>query len=116
MALRIGSVVIDSQDPTVLARFWAEALGYETKHQEEGWVMIVHPEGQNAGLSFQREDGPKAGSNRLHFDLYASSMTAEVERLKGLGATVKREHLDPGDCFTVMQDPEGNEFCVCATE
>jgi predicted enzyme related to lactoylglutathione lyase len=114
MDLSIGSVVIDSRDPITLARFWAAALGYETYHEEVGWVMIVHPERQNVRLSFQFEDGPKAGSNRLHFDLYAASMAAEVERLKGLGATVKRENLEPGDCFTVMQDPEGNEFCVCA--
>lgn len=116
MDLRIGSVVIDSRNPIGLARFWAEALGYETRHEEAGWVMLVHPEGRNAGLSFQYEDGPKTGSNRLHFDLYTASMTAEVERLKGLGATVKRENLEPEDCFTVMQDPEGNEFCVCRHE
>ena len=116
MDLRIGSVVIDSKDPQRLARFWAEALGYEARYDAADWVMLVHPEGKNAGLSFQYEDEPKAGSNRLHFDLYAASMTAEVERLKGLGATVKREYLEPDDCFTVMQDPEGNEFCVCAHE
>ncbi|MBW3623829.1 MAG: VOC family protein [Armatimonadetes bacterium] len=116
MTLKIGSVVIDSQGPIALARFWAAALGYETAHEEAGWVRIVDPDVRNAGLSFQREDGPKTGSNRLHFDLYTSSMTAEVERLKSLGATVKRENREPDDLFTVMLDPEGNEFCVCQKE
>jgi predicted enzyme related to lactoylglutathione lyase len=73
----------------------------------------VDPEGRSAGLSFGKEKGPKTESNRLHMDLYTATMDAEVERLKGLGATVKRRIDDPGNAFVVMQDPEGNEFCVC---
>jgi hypothetical protein len=52
---------------------------------------------------------PKTAKNRLHFDLRPlTSRADEVERLKGLGASVVREFAS----HTVMQDPEGNEFCV----
>jgi glyoxalase superfamily protein len=52
---------------------------------------------------------PKVAKNRMHFDLRAPvSVAAEVSRLEKLGATVVHRH--PG--HTVMQDPEGNEFCV----
>ncbi len=52
--------------------------------------------------------------NRLHLDLHPSeSMESEVERLVALGAfTVRVVNENPDDLFTVMQDPEGNEFCV----
>jgi predicted enzyme related to lactoylglutathione lyase len=39
---------------------------------------------------------------------------AEVERLSQLGATVKKEFREPKETVIVMQDPEGNEFCVCS--
>jgi hypothetical protein len=45
----------------------------------------------------------------MHFDLRAPGpVAAEVARLEELGATVVRRHVG----HTVMQDPEGNEFCV----
>jgi hypothetical protein len=53
---------------------------------------------------------PKTAKNRMHFDLRApdGDVAAEVDRLAALGATVLRR----GEDLTVMQDPEGNEFCV----
>ena len=54
---------------------------------------------------------PKTAKNRLHFDLRApDTMRAEVARLETLGATVVR--ATSGSIWIVMQDPEGNEFCV----
>jgi Glyoxalase-like domain len=67
----------------------------------------------------------KVVKNRLHLDIRVSdreaplqarraSVDAEVERLRGLGATVMRVLAEPGvDHYGVtMHDPEGNEFCV----
>jgi hypothetical protein len=113
MAMWIGAVVVDAQSPTELARFWAEALGYDLHHSDESWAWITDPQGEHVRLSFTYEREPKVASNRLHFDLYAQEMVGEVERLKGLGASYKRENREPGNDFVVMQDPEGNEFCVC---
>jgi hypothetical protein len=58
---------------------------------------------------FRGGRGAKLAPNRVHLDLRAlSSMDEEVERLRGLGASVVERHPD----ITVMADPEGNEFCV----
>jgi hypothetical protein len=58
---------------------------------------------------FRGDRGPKLAPNRFHLDLRAlTNMGEEVERLLGLGATV----VERSDQITVMQDPEGNEFCV----
>ncbi len=47
--------------------------------------------------------------NRVHFDLRAPGLLAdEVRRLIGLGAV----GLYADDEMAVLQDPEGNEFCV----
>ncbi|MFI8961499.1 VOC family protein [Streptomyces sp. NPDC053493] len=65
-------------------------------------------------ILFQRVPEPKTGKNRLHLDLHPEPGTrdAEVARLEGLGAKVLHEVAEPGGSWTVMADPEGNEFCV----
>jgi predicted enzyme related to lactoylglutathione lyase len=50
----------------------------------------------------------------MHLDLYSDDAAAQVERLPGLGATKVRENSDPEDPYVVMNDPEGNQFCVCS--
>ena len=58
---------------------------------------------------FVRVPEPKTAKNRLHFDFRARGpIEDEVRRLIALGATVRRE----GDKVVVMEDPDGNEFCV----
>ena len=56
---------------------------------------------------------PKTVKNRVHLDLRGESMAGEVERLRGLGATFIAERTLGEDVrWTVMADPEGNEFCI----
>ncbi|MFE1785385.1 VOC family protein [Streptomyces sp. NPDC059506] len=82
-----------------------------------------HPEdpfdpGSGTGLGrrllFQRVPEAKTSKNRLHIDVHAGPgrREAETARLESLGASVLREVDEPGGRWTVMADPEGNEFCV----
>ncbi|WP_037674363.1 VOC family protein [Streptomyces griseus] len=86
-------------------------------------MAVRHPddpvdEGSGTGLGrrllFQRVPEAKTVKNRLHLDVHAGAerRVEEVERLRGLGATVLREVKEPGGQWVVMADPEGNEFCV----
>jgi len=62
---------------------------------------------------FQEVPEPKTVKNRVHLDLRGESMAAEVERLKGLGATwIAERTLGESTRWTVIADPEGNEFCI----
>ncbi|MEU3556685.1 VOC family protein [Streptomyces fragilis] len=80
----------------------------EDPHDEESGT------GLGRRLLFQRVPEPKTGKNRLHLDLHPGNgaREAEVERLTALGARVLREVREQGGAWTVMYDPEGNEFCV----
>lgn len=63
-------------------------------------------------LLFFRVPEPKTVKNRVHLDLASKDPAAEIERLVGLGAT-RLEYLERnGRTWTVMRDPEGNEFCI----
>jgi predicted enzyme related to lactoylglutathione lyase len=112
MSLQLKSVVIDAENPRRLGRFWGEVFGYEVHDEEEDWVWLTDPSGEGAGLAFQYQKEDKTTSNRLHLDIHASPVKEEAQRLIGLGATVKKEFPDPEEHLFVMQDPEGNEFCV----
>jgi hypothetical protein len=71
--------------------------------------------GQGMRILFQLVPEPKTVKNRLHLDLHVGldNIDAEAERLESLGATRASERLVEGPAqWIVMQDPEGNEFCV----
>jgi catechol 2,3-dioxygenase-like lactoylglutathione lyase family enzyme len=106
----VKSVTFDCRDALVAARFWASALGSDVDEDSTSEKAFVEPAGWGGPtLWFQRVPEPKTAKNRMHFDLRApGSIEDEVRRLQGLGASVVR----PGDDLVVMQDPEGNEFCV----
>lgn len=88
------------------------------------WNALIDPDGRGPRLLFQRVPELKPGKNRLHLDVYLSgdkdasaeqrraSIQAAAERLRGLGATIGPALEEHGVYWIVMQDPEGNEFCV----
>jgi predicted enzyme related to lactoylglutathione lyase len=110
--LAIRSLTFDCADPRVVAPFWAAALGYRLEGTDQQMGIAVDPAGRRPRLLFLRVPEPKAAKNRLHLDLRGGDMDAEVARLVSLGAAVVQTFEKPGDVFTVMRDPEGNEFCV----
>jgi predicted enzyme related to lactoylglutathione lyase len=120
MSLRQTEVVIDCADHDVVIAFWTEALGgWERRDANEQFVALVPPPDQRTGdgprplpLLFQKVPEGKVVKNRVHLDFASDDMTAEVERLRGLGAAVIAERSLGDFRWTVMADPEGNEFCV----
>jgi predicted enzyme related to lactoylglutathione lyase len=119
MPTRLVHLVVDAADPSRLARFWAGALGWEVAPVEPDEVDVwpagfSYPDSSALPLVFVPVPEPKAGKNRVHLDLATESMrhqAAEVERLLALGAAPI--DIGQGDVpWTVLADPEGNEFCV----
>lgn len=118
----LTEIVFDSAHPAGLARFWAAALnGYAVRPYDAAEIErlaalgftpesdpTVAVDGPGPTLFFQQSDQPKTQRNRVHLDLTTGNRVDEVARLTELGAHVRDEH----EAFTVMLDPEGNEFCV----
>jgi predicted enzyme related to lactoylglutathione lyase len=112
--LRVSEIVVDCADHGRVVDFWAAALGYERRPVNEQYVTLVPParEPGRPPLLFQKVPEPKAGKNRVHLDFTAPVMADEVARLVGLGARVIAERSLGDFRWTVLADPEGNEFCV----
>jgi hypothetical protein len=112
--VKIGSIVIRCYEFDKMVSFWQEALRYIPREPSDGsWVVLHHPEGKGPNISLQRISERRSGKrSRMHLDLYTSDRTGEVERLVKIGATPYPWRYKPHDDFVVLEDPDGNLFCV----
>jgi hypothetical protein len=131
MALRWYTIVVDCHDITAQARWWAETLDYETVYEADDEVVII-PKGipedlkvpvqdwnrQAQGLVFVPVPEGKQVKNRLHIDLAphtSQERDAEIAALIARGARRVDVGQSPDATWTVLADPEGNEFCVLSS-
>jgi len=117
MACRFTELVVDCRDPESLAAFWAAVLDYRVLSRAEDEVEIG-PEAGFGGpaptLVFGRVPEPKTGKLRLHIDVSPTDRDQddELQRLLDLGARPAHVGQTGEESWHVLQDPEGNEFCL----
>lgn len=137
MAVRFG-VTIDCRNPSELASFWCQLLGFVEEPPPSGfqdWAeydlahgisvevaesgcTIIDPDGVSPRIYFQRVPEQKGGKNRVHLDIVASArhswdeVVAAANRAVTAGGRIIRESTSADDRFIVLADPEDNEFCL----
>lgn len=113
MALSVETLTWDCRGPEAIATFWASVLGYDLVDIDDEGAEIRDPERKDVPILFLVVPEGKSVKNRLHLDLRPeTSMVEEKERVLGLGAREFRYVAEGGSYWTVMLDPEGNEFCI----
>ena len=112
--LKIGSIVIRCFEFDRMFAFWRDALHYvATRPPDNGWVILRDPQGSGPNLSLDQSPERRSGKrSRLHLDLYTHDQKGEVDRLVQIGATRYPWRYQPDDDFVVLEDPDGNLFCV----
>jgi catechol 2,3-dioxygenase-like lactoylglutathione lyase family enzyme len=121
MAARIAQITIDVSDIETAAEFWSAALGLTPDVGEDGSGKLYPDEDapdEAVTIWLQAVSEAKRDKLRLHLDLRpeGGDVEGEVERLLGLGATRADVGQSGDEGFTVLADPEGNEFCVLHRE
>jgi len=128
-SVREFQVTFDCAEPERVGRFWCEVLGYvapsPSPPEDDGsWFACTDPTGVGPRLFFQRVPEGKVVKNRVHLDVRVgtglvreerlATLEAECARLVALGATRVRLLAadDENESCIVMQDVEGNEFCL----
>lgn len=114
MAVALHHIVIDAHDLPALARFWADVLGWRILSEREREVVIGADETAPVGICFMPVTDEKTVKNRVHLDLTSrpDEREAEIERLLALGARKVDIGQTGAESWTVLSDPEGNEFCI----
>jgi predicted enzyme related to lactoylglutathione lyase len=110
----MAAVVVDCVDPRAMAQFWGEAMDWTVYTVTDDYASLRSAQGVGPYLEFIRSSDVKTVKNRVHLDLRAypgDDQATEVARLLTLGATPA--DVGQGDVpWTVLADPEGNEFCL----
>ncbi len=114
MSMTLRMITCDSLDPVSLAAWWADQVGGQVADPYGGEYLMLS--GGPVMLAFQKVDNPTPGKNRLHLDLTASDLDAEVERLLASGAGLVERRGDESFRWVTLTDPDGNEFCVAEPE
>ena len=118
MSSFIFNVTFDCADPTALADFWSSVTGYELTEARDDFARLTAPDRRGVRhLLFFRVAEAKTAKNRMHVDLASRDPDAEITRLVTLGASLvdgapAQWRTGNGTRWVVMQDPEGNEFCL----
>ena len=118
MTARVINITVDCDDVLKVANFWSEVLGRPVDQVSSPVFASIggsDPERTESAWYFEKVPELKSAKNRMHVDLVDPDPSA-VERLVNLGASKVGEHEIGGGLhrWTVMQAPEGNEFCVAA--
>jgi catechol 2,3-dioxygenase-like lactoylglutathione lyase family enzyme len=106
---RLAGFIIDcrTDDLDAAARFWSRALGLELRAsaaaEDTGYRLLATPPDQ-PHLEVQQVDHP----SRVHLDIEADDLEAEVARLEQLGA----KRIGAVRSWYVMEAPTGQRFCV----
>ncbi len=119
----------DATDPHRLAAFWKLALGYvdEPGYDFLDGAALIDPEGVLPPISFLKVPEGKTAKNRVHLDVRVAAggpgdealreqrIRDKVAQLTSAGGNIVKEYWFDGALdHIVMQDPEGNEFCVAS--
>lgn len=103
---RFAGIIIDcrTDDLDAAADFWSAALGLPRRPNVEPTYVTLDTPGDEAHIEVQKVDH----DSRVHLDIEADDIPAEVARLEALGA---RKLADIRD-WCVMEAPTGQRFCV----
>jgi hypothetical protein len=116
MPTRVGNITFDCDDALVVGDFWSRVIGRPLDPGgSSGFCSIgTHdPAREQSAWLFERVPEAKTAKNRVHLDLLDPDPAA-VDRLVEMGASVVAHHEVSGGShgWTVLHDPEGNEFCI----
>ena len=113
MLTRFHAISIDANDVELVARFWCDVAGYDLHGDGLPYFAELRPANDTMPrINVMKVPETKTVKNRVHIEFAVDDLDAERERLEGLGASFDADRKWEGFRWLVMQDPEGNEFCL----
>ena len=113
---RVHAIMIDCHNPEGLMEFWSQIVGVEVAQRYPNYIFSTKIPGNHIRLAFQKVPEDKLVKNRLHLDVSHEDPEALIAKIGSLGGSRLDDHEISGFHWTVLADPEGNEFCVTKAE
>lgn len=112
----VTTIMHDTVDLDGAVAFWTQVLGLEVVHRAHPFVYLSRLSDNGPRLAFQEVPERRTEKNRLHLDVMVPDRREFIGRVLQLGGSVVGDHQE-GDfpTWTVMADPEGNQFCIYDT-
>ncbi len=104
--------MLDCSDPDRMIEFWGRLLGIEVTARYPSFVWMGRLSEAGPSLAFQVVPEQKTVKNRMHLDLTVDDRERVAADVEELGGSRLADHEIEGFHWTVMADPEGNEFCI----
>jgi predicted enzyme related to lactoylglutathione lyase len=108
----IVDIGIDVNNLEVMTKFWESLVGFETVRSAHNYSYMVNPSNVGPHLFLQLVPEVRTEKNRLHLDIVVPSLPEAVRRAEALGAIRVAEYRTHITWFVVLEDPEGNQFCL----
>lgn len=114
MTPRLRNVAVDCNDLGVMVAFWSELLAYEVLARDETEALLAPDAAARPRLFFQKVPERRSGKNRLHVDLDVGEADLEpaIAEAERIGARRVESFVEDGYGWWVLEDPEGNLFCI----
>lgn len=111
----VAAIVVDCLDPQAMSGFWTLAAGWPVTSSDDDMIALRSASGHGPFLELMRSPEPKQVKNRFHLDIApftGDDQAADVATLLAAGARLADVGQSGTESWTVMSDPDGQEFCV----
>ncbi|MDR2909083.1 MAG: hypothetical protein LBU86_04295 [Oscillospiraceae bacterium] len=119
MDIKMGAIVLDSDNSEALSDFYSSLLGWEKIRYDEEWIIVKSEKDEGTPLVFQQAEHylrpvwpaeKDSQQQMLHLDFYVDEVAPAVEYALSLGAALSPVQLV--DYWRVLLDPAGHPFCI----
>ena len=107
----LHAVGIDVAEVDRSARFWTALLGLEVAEQTDEYLFFER-QGNGPVLYLQKVPEKKTAKTRVHLDIHVENLDTAADRAVAIGAKKVQPFVEDGMGHVVMEDPDGNEFCL----
>jgi catechol 2,3-dioxygenase-like lactoylglutathione lyase family enzyme len=113
MSASVTTVMVDTNDLDRAVEFWSNLLALEEVHRTDSYVYLSPMTEGGPHLAFQLVEETRSAKNRLHLDVRVGDRTAAIEWITSAGGGHVTDVAEPGfPEWSVMADPDGNQFCI----
>ena len=108
---QLYEIGIDVDDLGRSAQFWSALLGLKVADRHDSYLNFER-QGGGPIVYLQKVPEKKTAKNRMHIDIAVGDVDSAATRVEALGGSKLQAVVESSAPWTVMADPDGNEFCL----